>query len=294
MGSETNYFNIPGLKENSFPLKTYDDGARLRDALENLVKEKAGLKIAVGGAGASGVELAAEFVNFVCDIKEKVLNHQKKCDVTFTLIEGSPEILPGFERSVINKAKKRLTRLGISIQTNKIISSVNKNEVSFKDGSKEFYDLLVWTGGVRGPAVFQKFGLPLSNKGSIAVNEYLETNGNIFAIGDNSSFVDPSDGKPVIWNVPVAEAEGRLAAKNIISALTGKPKNKFIPMRKYPFILAVGKKYAIADLVFIKFYGFGGWFLKQLVELRYLLFILPLGIALKTWLRGLKYFSSND
>lgn len=294
LGSETNYFDIPGLKENSFPLKTCNDGMRLRDVFENLVKEKDGLKIAVGGAGASGVELAAEFVNFVCDLKEKFLDGPKKCDVEFTLIEGSPEILPGFEQSVIDKAKKRLTGLGIKIQINKVISSVSKHEIIFKDGSKEFYNLLVWTGGVKGPATFQKFNLPLSNKGSLVVNEYLEANGSIFAIGDNSSFIDQATGEPLIWNVPVAEAEGRLAAQNIIRAISGKPKKKFVPMRKYPFILAIGRKYAIADLIFIKLSGFWGWFLKQLVELRYLLFILPPMKAFKIWIKGLRYFSSND
>lgn len=294
LGSETNYFNIPGLKEYSFPLKTFDDGVRLRDAFENLVKTRDGIRVIVGGAGSSGVELAAEFVNFVCDLKAKILNHQNKCDVEFTLVEGSPEILPGFKPWVINKAKQRLTDLGITIKTNKIIASVDKRELTYKDGAKETYDVLVWTGGVKGPLIFQKFNLPLSNKGSLVVNEYLEANGNIFAIGDNSSFNDQATGKPLIWNVPVAETEGRLAAQNIIRAIAGKPKKKFVPMRKYPFILAVGKKYAIADLIFIKFSGFWGWFLKQLVELRYLLFILPPIKALKIWLKGLKYFSSND
>ena len=297
LGSETNYFDIPGLKEYGYPLKTFDDGVRLRNAFENMVKGRDGIRVVVGGAGASGVELAAEFVNFVCDLKQKGLDHQKKCDVRFTLAEGSPEILPGFEPWVIDKAKKRLAQLGIKIKTNKIISSVSKNEIVFNDGSKENYDILVWTGGVKGPEILRNFSLPLSNKDSIVINEYLgvqDRNGNIFAIGDNSTLVNPATGKSLIWNVPVAEAEGRLVAKNIIREILGKPKKKFIPMKKYPFILAVGKKYAIADLVFIKFSGFLGWLLKQLVELRYLLFILPPGKALETWFKGLKYFSSND
>ena len=107
-------------------------------------------------------------------------------------------------------------------------------------------------------------------------------------------FINPKTGKPLIWNVPVAESEGKIVAENIIRIISGKEKRKFIPMKKYLFIVVVGKKYAIADLVFVKFSGFFGWLLKQLVELRYLLFILPAIKALKIWLKGLKYFSSND
>ena len=36
LGSETNYFAIPGLKEHSFPLKTCDDAVRLRNKIEDL------------------------------------------------------------------------------------------------------------------------------------------------------------------------------------------------------------------------------------------------------------------
>ncbi|MBI2053362.1 MAG: FAD-dependent oxidoreductase [Candidatus Sungbacteria bacterium] len=64
LGSETNYFNIPGLAEASLPLKTCDDASLLRNKIETALKEKPSLKIVVGGAGASGVELIAELVNF--------------------------------------------------------------------------------------------------------------------------------------------------------------------------------------------------------------------------------------
>ncbi|OHA13944.1 MAG: hypothetical protein A3G49_01750 [Candidatus Sungbacteria bacterium RIFCSPLOWO2_12_FULL_41_11] len=106
--------------------------------------------------------------------------------------------------------------------------------------------------------------------------------------------INPKTGKPLIWNVPVAEAEGRIAAKNILRSITGKPLKKFTPAKKYPFILTIGKKYAIADFVYFKFCGFTGWFAKQLVELRYLLFILPPQKAIRTWLLAIRYYTSND
>src|SRR3989338_1180605 len=307
LGAETNYFNIPGLREHSYPLKTFDDGARLRSKIEELVQKKDEIKITVGGSGASGVELVAEFINFVCAIKEKIDNGKNVCNAHFLLVEASLEILPGFDAIIVEKTKKRLENLGVRIKTNTTIAEVNADHFICKDGKKENFDLLIWTGGVKGPEIFGNFGLPLSQKGSTIINEYLQIQeqngpkspvaigqGHIFAIGDNSSMINPKTGKPLIWNVPVAEAEGRIAAKNILRSITGKPLKKFTPAKKYPFILTIGKKYAIADFVYFKFCGFTGWFAKQLVELRYLLFILPPQKAIRTWLLAIRYYTSND
>ncbi|MBU6414889.1 NAD(P)/FAD-dependent oxidoreductase [Patescibacteria group bacterium] len=296
LGSETNYFNIPGLKEESFPLKTFDDAVRLRNKIEDWVREKDAVKIVVGGAGASGVELVAEFVNFVCDIQKKI-DLNSHCKIELLLIESSPDILPGFDEWAVSKTKKRLAKLGVRIKTNATIVSVRNQELDFADGNKESFDILIWAGGVQGPAALERFELTRSKKGALVIDEYLRA-GNpeerIFAIGDNSSLINPKTGKPLMWNVPVAEAEGRLVAKNIIREIRGKPLKKFIPLKKYPFILAVGKKYAIADFVIIRIAGRLGWCLKQLVELRYFLFILPLFQAIKTWLVCVRLYASND
>lgn len=297
LGSETNYFDIPGLKENSFPLKTYADAAKLRDIIENLVREKENIKIVVGGGGASGVELVAEFVNFICTLQKEILENRKSCAVEFMLLEADSEILGGFEPWALDKARSRLIRLGIKIKTNSVIGSVAPGTITLKSGTTESYDIFIWTGGVKGPEIFKNFGLPLSNKGALLIDEYLQiknAGGHIFAIGDNSNFTNPRTGKPLLWNVPVAEAEGRLAAKNILLALSGLPPKKFSPLKKYPYILTVGGRYAIADLLFIKFSGFLGLAAKALVELKYLIFILPLRKALTIWFKAVKYYSAND
>src|SRR3989344_4136626 len=230
LGSETNYFGIPGLKEYSFPLKTFRDAARLRNAIEDLVQKEKEIKIVVGGGGSSGVELISEFVNFICAIKKRVAK-KRICDVRFILIESSPEILPGFDEWVVAKAKKRLTRLGIEIRTGAAIISVGVKVLALKDGRKETFDIFIWTGGVKGASPLEKTGLPLSGKGSVIIDETLRVQGlpdSVFAIGDNSTFVDQRTDKPLIWNVPVAEQEGRIAAHNIISLIEKKPLKKIV------------------------------------------------------------------
>ena len=94
--------------------------------------------------------------------------------------------------------------------------------------------------------------------------------------------------------MPVAEAEARLAAANIIADIDGAPRSPFRPLVRYPFILAVGGKRALTDLLMVRFSGFLGWMLKQLVELHYLLLILSWPKALRMWLRAVWYSTRND
>lgn len=297
LGSETSYFDIPGMREYGLTLKTFDDAIRLRNAIEDAHKRKEELHVVVGGAGSTGVELVAEFVNFVCLIKERIANASKICAVFFTLVEATPDILPGFNPWIVATAKKRLEQLGIRIKTNAPIHSVSEHELIYKNGDREKYDILIWAGGVKGPSLLCATGLPLSPKGSLLVDEFLrvkDSDNRIFAIGDNATFINPHTQKPLVWNVPVAQEEAKIVAKNILAALRQKPLKPFIPENNYPFILAVGKKYAIADLVIIRFSGLSGWIAKQLVQLRYLFFVLPINQALRIWLSSIFVSNAND
>ena len=297
LGSETSYFDIPGLREHGLPLKNFDDAIRMRNTIEELLKKKEELHIAVGGAGSAGVELVAEFVNFICVMQETLIPDAKKCSVFFTLIEAAPDILPGFEPWVITLAKKRLSELGITIKTNTVITSVSETHITFKNGETQKKDILIWTGGVKGPTIFRSIGLEISPKDSLVVDEYLrvkEPSGTIFAIGDNATCINPHTQKPVVWNVPAAEEEAKVAATNVLRAIAGKPMMPFKPWKKYPFVLAVGKKYAIADLIIFRFWGLSGWIAKQLIGLRYALSVLPFKKAITLWWRSVFVSRAND
>lgn len=294
LGSETAYFNIPGLAEHSYPLKRFEDAVRIRNRIEELLRQDRPLSILVAGGGSTGVELIAEFSNFICALQEKVLPQKTRCEITLTLIEASPEILPGFAPWFVERARRRLEKLGIAVRCNAIITAVLPDTITLGDGRRLPYDLLVWAGGVTGLDVFKSFELPLTKKGNIAVNQFLEAAPDLYAIGDAAGVRDPRTGKLLIWNVPVAEMEAHTVARNIVQSIAGKNKIPFRAMSHYPFILAVGRKYAIADLVVARCWGLLGWGAKLLVELRYLVFILPLVKAIRYWVKAVLLYRAND
>ncbi len=296
LGSETNFFDIPGLREHALTLKTGDDAVRLRNKIEAAVRRGAPrLKIIVGGGGATGVELAAELVNFVSAIR-KYSPQSPFRTATITLMEAAPQILSGFHPSVIRRARKRLESLGVEIKTETTITAVRDHELVCDGGVHESFDILIWTGGVKGPSILSTLGLPLSSKGAVLVDEYLTVQSapSVKAIGDNAAYRDARTDIFMPWTIPAAEHEGRYIAHELIREISGKKKNPFRPFKNYPFILAVGKKYAIADFAFIRLSGFAGWLVKILAELRYFTLILPFPRAVRMWWKTVRLYRSND
>ena len=294
LGAETSYFNIPGAKEHSFPLKTFADGVKLRDRIQEIIESTEPVAtVVVAGAGASGVEVAAEFENF-CSKMRRLNPAQAICKIKVILVEAGPQILAGFDPWVIDKATKRLLRIGVEIKTGVAITAVENTRVILKDGSAIPASALVWAGGVQAAGVLKTLGLPLSPKGSVTVDQFLCAEPKVYAIGDNAGFMNLETQKPLPWNAVAAEEEARVASANIIADILGSSPRPYNPPKKYPFILAVGKKYAFADLVFVHISGLPAWLLKQLIELKYFFFILPPLQALSTWWKYITVARSND
>ncbi len=294
LGSETNYFGIPGAQAHAHALKSFGDALRIRNTIEKLLKENRPVRIVVVGGGATGVEVAAEFSNFICALQEKLVGTKNLSEIRIVLLEASPDILPGFDTWIVSRAKAHLAKCRVELKTNTAVREVTPTEVHLKEGAALSYNLLVWTAGAKGAAVLETFRLPLTKKGNLSVNEYLESAAHVYAIGDAAGFVDSRTQKPIVWNVPAAEDEARYVANAIICDIAQKKKTAFRPPRQYPYVLTVGRKYAIADLVFIRFAGLGGWMMKLLVELYYLLLILPLRKALRIWGKSVILYISND
>lgn len=305
-GSETNYFNIPGMAEYSLPLKTFLDSLKIRDKILDLVDSgKSDIKIVIGGAGSSGVELAGEIQEWICKLKEE----GRKCEAKVSLIEGAPTILPGFPEKIVKLAEKRLKKLGVETITNEIIEKADTSKIILKSRREIPFDVLIWTGGVKAASILSTMPLKLEKRGRAEVigemeclpqSPDLKLYGKIYGIGDAICFYDEKSGKPMPGVARAAISQANIVANNIIEHIK-KSKNSNYQLQitnyrphEYPYIIPIGGKWAIAKLGPIVFAGFLGWILKGLVELNYLLSIMPFWKAIQLWLRGLWTFIKND
>ncbi len=306
LGSEANYFNIRGLEKYALPFKTFTDAIRVRDAVWNLaLTEKKEIQVVIGGAGPSGVELAGEFKAWEGELRTDfpgvVLNVQ--------IIEAKSTVLGEFSPRIIERVMKRLQKLGVTIRTNERVDSVTKNQAVLQSGEKAGFDIFVWAGGVKAPQILANLPLEEADRNQVKVvggmgclpqTPHLKLHSRIYAIGDNACFYDPKTGKPMPGVARAAISQANIAAHNIVEdikrdeGLITIARHKTYEPMQYPYIIPVGGKYAIAEIGPIVISGFFGWILKGLVEVNYLLSIMPTGQAIKIWLKGLNIFVQND
>ena len=302
LGSETNFFNIPGLKENALELKSFTDAVKIRDKVWSAVKTAKPdehVNIVIGGAGPTGVELAGEIQHWLSHLKKEGHN----CKTNVTLVNAGERMLPQFSDRIIDIAEKRCRKLGINPVIKERIEEVKKGKVMFKSGGSVPYDILIWTGGVKANALTNIFPFKTEKREQLTVNNRLlclpskpdlSIKGKIYAIGDIICVENTKIGKEVPGVARAAISQANVVATNILQDINGKKKHAQYKPMDYPYVIPIGGKYAIAKIGPIVISGFLGWLLKGLVELNYLVSIMPVDTALKTWLKGLKIFIQND
>lgn len=309
IGSETNYFNIPGLKENSLSLKSFLDALKIRDVIWSKAEENEGkkeIKIVIGGGGSTGVELAGEIKSWTRELEEEL----KKCSASVTIVEVSPSLLLGLDQKIILKVTKRLKAIGVELLLNEAVEKVEPQKIILKSGRLLDYDILIWTGGVKTASLIGTLPLKKEAKGRVEVAEEMEClpqspdlklYGKIYGLGDAICLYDPGTGRPIPMVAEAAIEQAEVAAFNIMEDIkfsegfSKKIQHKKYTPRKYPYVIPVGGKYAMTKIGPLIFWGFPGWILKEIVELYYLLAnVLPTAKAIKVWLKGLWIFIKND
>ncbi len=292
LGAETNFFNIPGLKEQALELKSLMDALKIRDTIWEKIEAANNnevVDIVIGGAGSTGVELAGEIQEWISQLKKEGY----RCGTKVTLIDAAPTVLNNFEPKVIKRANRRLKKLGTNLLVGERIIKVEDGKVFLESGQIVSCNVLIWTGGVKANAISDRLPIKKDKQGRVEASGNMQINDKIYGIGDIVCIYD-SDGRPTPMVARAAISEATIAAKNIVRETRGeKPDLKYRP-RKYPYIIPIGGKYAVCKIGPLVIAGFGGWILKGLVELNYLFSIMPNTKALKIWLKGLRLFIQND
>lgn len=306
LGSEANDFGISGVKKYGFQFKTFLDALKIRDAvLEADATAKKPFRIVIGGGGSTGVELAGEIQEWLCHFD----GSDKICQALVTIVDSAPSVLGPFPQKIQKTVTARLKKLGTEIINNERIEKVRPKEVILKSGRLLPADIFIWAGGVKAPYILGQMPLKIEARGRIEVVENLEClpqtpdlelYGKIYGIGDSICFYDPRSGQPIPQVARAAISQANIAAHNICEdikveeILVEKAKHKIYRPMEYPYIIPVGGKYAVAKFGPFVIAGFLGWILKGLVELNYLISIMPIWRAISIWFKGLKIFIQND
>ena len=289
LGSETNFFGMADVEKNAYTMKTLNDAVMLRnrviDMLEqaenetNPILRKSFLNFVVVGGGFAGIETAGELMDLLLDARKYYPTIHKE-DLKVIVLEAMGEILPGFNKKLANFAKEKLIERGIDIKLKKAVTSFDGNEVTIKsldETPKDSIDqseidsiitkTLIWTAGVT-PVNTIKRSMFKTEKGKLIVNDFLEVTNfpGVFAIGDCALFIDPISKRPFPPTAQIAEAQAKIAAKNLISLIQNSQKEKFVYHSKGQMAI-IGKRSGIATFLGVNISGFLAWLIWRNVYL---------------------------
>ncbi|MCF6155366.1 MAG: NAD(P)/FAD-dependent oxidoreductase [Candidatus Brocadia sp.] len=279
LGSQVNFYNIPGLQENSFPLQTLRDAQQIYDYINQLCARAASepveerrrdmLRFVIGGGGLSGVEFAAELADHVAQCTRDY--HVNPREVEIIIVESGTRIVPKMEESFAARIHKKLLERGIKIIAGTKIVSRTPDTVVLSSGEVLGTKTVIWTGGIRIHELARESGMKIGQLGRIVVDEFLRVEGYpfIYAIGDNALAMNPYTKEPVPAAAQFALQQGRLVANNIYADIFGGVRKPYHP-KVLGEVVSLGRHLAIGWLALplskkITFVGFLGSLLKTAV-----------------------------
>lgn len=197
IGSTTNDFGIEGAREHSIALDTQEQAEKFHRRLHNaLVRAqtqvepiKLGqLEVVIVGAGATGVELAAELHNTTRELAAYGLDKiDADRDVKITIIEASDRVLPALPTKLSLAVDVELRKLRVNVFTSERVTEVSDKGVTTHSGRFIPTELVVWAAGIKAPEFLKQLdGLETNRINQLVVKQTLQTSldDSIFALGD--------------------------------------------------------------------------------------------------------------
>lgn len=213
VGSTSNDFGTPGVKEHSFSLDDLNSANKFHEIMLEKVLQKEykdsdnsePFSVNIVGGGATGCELAMSLYQTTRQLSKFGLDKLKNKPVKITVINAADQLLPGLSQKISDGAKEILEEAGINVlNSSKVLALENNKAIIDHKGEKIelFADMQVWAAGVKSPDFLSKLGLETNRGNQFVVNGQLQTSDPaIFAIGDCASVKwinAPKDG----MNVP--------------------------------------------------------------------------------------------
>lgn len=239
VGSVTNDFGTPGANRYCTYLDSLPQADRFQQRLlENYLRSQfqsqagadSSLPIAIIGAGATGIELAAELHNTARRIRAYGLEHiDPERDIKITIIEAMPRILPPLPERVAQATLEDLQRLGVEVYTGEKVTEITQDGVHTASGRFVPARMIVWSAGVKAPDFLQNLdGLEVNNRNQLVVHPTLQTtrDESIFALGDCAACL--SKGQPVPPRAQAAHQQASLLVQSMLRRLKGKSLSEYV------------------------------------------------------------------
>ena len=184
-GGRANSFGVPGVSEHALAFRSLADVERLQELVRRLrLRLRPLQRLAVVGAGASGVELACKLADLLAGA------------AVIELVEQGPELLPGSKAFNREQAHLALQQRDVRLRTHPRVAAVLADGLELQRGSPDpsattpveslRCEAVIWTGGVAPcvPGLDPPIGL--DRRGRLPCDAELRVIGTegVFALGD--------------------------------------------------------------------------------------------------------------
>jgi NADH:ubiquinone reductase (H+-translocating) len=265
VGSQSNDFGTPGVAEHALKLETTADARRFHRRMVNaLIRANAQheplakhqLQVAIIGAGATGVELAAELHRTTRELVAYGLDRiDAEQDLQLHLIEAAERVLPGLPERMSTAARQMLEGMGVQVHTGAKVAEVLPEGVRLGDGRVIAAELVVWAAGVKAADFLQDLdGLETNRINQLVVRPTLQTtlDDDVFAIGDCAACAWPEANHGKGGFVPpraqAAHQQASLMVKQVQHRLAGHP---LLPYRYRDFgsLVSLGEFSTVGNMM---------------------------------------------
>lgn len=265
IGSLSNDFGTPGVAEHAMKLETAADAQRFRTRVINacirahaqatpLRPEQ--LKVAIIGAGATGVELAAELHRTTREMVAFGLDRvDADKDIRVSVIEAAPRVLPALPERLSQATESLLTKLGVEVHTQAKVVEVLPGGVRLADGRLLPAELVVWAAGVKAPDFLKDIaGLETNRTHQLVVKPTLQTSrdDDVFAIGDCAACAwpeaDHGKGGMVPPRAQAAHQQASHMVRQINLRLAGKPLRPY-RYRDFGSLVSLGEFSTVGNMM---------------------------------------------
>ena len=261
VGSVSHDFGIPGVVDHCWFLDDKKEALTFQKRLmERLIQSATHngplapgqLDIAIVGAGATGVELAAQLHQVTRRLRQFGFERlDPESHVRLKILDAGPRILPALPERVSDKVLGELDALGIEVFLDQAVTRVTDTGVETASGDFIPAAIKVWAAGIKAPDVIADLGLEVNRINQIEVGSNLLSTSDdpIFAIGDCAAFPPDAQGRKVPPRAQAAHQQAGFVAKAIDKRLKGKSNIGEYVYRDYGSLVTLGGYSTVGSLM---------------------------------------------
>ena len=262
VGSTINDFGIKGASENAIALDNQKQAQKFHQKLHNAILKaqtqkdeirNGQLEVVIVGAGATGVELAAELHKATREMTAYGLDKiNPDKDIKISLIEASERLLPALPERMSSSVDRELKKLNVNLYLGERVINVSNQGVKTHTGRFIPSALVVWAAGIKAPEFLKNLSLKVNEINQIIVKSTLQSidDDSIFAFGDCAACpISPGATENVPPRAQAAHQQASLLYKTIKKVVSGKDKLPNYVYKDYGSLVNLGRYSTVGNLM---------------------------------------------